>query len=49
MATYGQISVFDAAVESWSQYVEKLEHFVLANDVTVEKKKAILLTLVWGQ
>jgi hypothetical protein len=46
MATYGRISSFDSTVESWSQYVERVQLYFEANDVPAEKKKAIFLTLV---
>ena len=44
MASIGQIREFDASVEDWPTYVERLELYYLANDIKDEKKKACLLT-----
>ena len=33
MATYGKISEFKESEESWTQYVERLEQYFLANEV----------------
>ena len=44
MASIGQIGEFDASVEEWPTYVERLELYCLANEIKGEKKKACLLT-----
>ena len=44
---HGVVTAFEPAQESWSEYVERLEHYFVANDiVTVEKQRAILLHAV---
>ena len=44
MATYGKIGEFKESEESWTQYVERLEQYFLANEVEdVAKRRAILL------
>ena len=46
MATYGKIGEFKESEESWTQYVERLEQYFLANEVEdVAKRRAILLTV----
>ena len=46
MATYGQIKEFDDAKEEWSQYVERLGHYFLSNDIDdADKRKAIFLSV----
>ena len=46
MATYGKIGEFKESEESWTQYVERLEQYFLANEVEdVAKRRAILLSV----
>ena len=46
MATYGKIGEFKEWKESWTQYVERLEQYFLANEVEdVGKRRAILLSV----
>ena len=46
-ATLGRVDEFDADKEEWTQYVERLEHFFVANSITTaEKKRAILLSVI---
>ena len=46
MPTYGRISEFKESEESWTQYVERLEQFFLANEIEdVEKQRAIFLSV----
>ena len=46
MATYGNIGKFKQSEESWTQYVERLEQYFLANEVEdVAKRRAILLSV----
>ena len=46
-ALFGQIKEFDEEKEQWTQYVERLGHFFMANDVeSPERKRAILLTVM---
>ena len=44
---HGKVSAFDSSEEDWVEYVERLELYFLANDITDEvKKRAILLNAV---
>ena len=46
MATYGKIGEFKESEESWTQYVERLEQYFLANEVEdVAKRRALLLSV----
>ena len=43
----GKIGEFIPSREDWTQYVERLEHFFLANDIkAADKKRAVLLTVI---
>ena len=43
MAKHGSISEFKPQVEEWPAYVERLQHYFTANDVTNgDKKRAIV-------
>ena len=45
MAKHGSLSEFNSALEDWKTYVERLEQYFAANDVTAAgKKRAILLS-----
>ena len=45
MAMHGTLSQFDAKKEEWSAYIERMQHYFIANDVNNPgKKKAILLS-----
>jgi hypothetical protein len=48
MATYGKVSPFDEAEESWTQYTERLEQYFLANEVTDAKKQRAIFFTVCG-
>ena len=44
---HGAVAAFDPEQESWSEYVERLEHYFTANDIASDdKRRAILLTIV---
>ena len=49
-ALLGKIDHFDAEVEEWPQYVERLEHFFEANGITGEdnesKRRPVFLTVI---
>ena len=46
-ATLGRVDEFDSTKDDWLQYVERLEHFFVANGIdNAEKKRAVLLTAV---
>lgn len=45
MSLYGHISEFDPESDDWAQYIERLEHFFVANEVTdTNKMKSILIS-----
>ena len=45
----GSVESFNGCKDDWPQYVERLEHFFVANGVdTAEKKRATFLTLIGG-
>ena len=42
---YGNVGEFDQATENWTAYIERMEQYFVANDVTANnKKRAILLS-----
>ena len=46
-ATFGRIDEFEEGKEDWTQYIERLEHFFVANSATDnDKKRSILLTVM---
>ena len=46
-ATFGKVEEFDSKKEECSQYVERLQHFFVANDIVdAEKKRAVFLSVV---
>ena len=46
MATHGTIKTFNPQVDDWPTYIERLQHYFVANDVEdADKKRAILLTV----
>ena len=46
MALHGSLGPFDANLENWSAYVERLTHYFVANNVVdADKKRAILLAV----
>jgi len=48
MATYGTVGEFKESEETWTQYVERLEQFFVANDVETEAKQRAILLSVCG-
>ncbi|KAJ8351939.1 hypothetical protein SKAU_G00234150 [Synaphobranchus kaupii] len=48
MATVGSLSEFVESDGDWIEYVERLEHFFLANDIADEAKKRSILLSVCG-
>ena len=42
----GKIEEFDGAREDWQQYIERLEHFFVANGIAEEKKRAVFLSVI---
>ena len=46
MATFGRIEAYDATADHWTHYIERLEFFFVANDITTDdKKKAVMLSV----
>ena len=37
-ATFGKVEEFDSKKEEWPQYVERLQHFFVANDIVDAEK-----------
>ena len=48
MATVGSLSEYVESDGDWIKYVERLEHFFLANDIEEEEKKRSILLSVCG-
>lgn len=48
MATYGQIGEIKELEESWTLYVERLEQYLLANEVEDFAKRGAILLIVCG-
>lgn len=48
MATYGRVEPFYEDVEIWDAYVERLDQYFVANDVTENAKKRSILLSVCG-
>ena len=45
--TLGRVEDFDGNKDDWQQYVERLEHFFVANGIDgAEKKRAVFLSLI---
>ena len=46
MATFGSIGEFKEEDGTWSQYIERMEHYFLANTIAdAGKRRAILLSV----
>jgi hypothetical protein len=45
MPTHGKIDPFVPNQDSWTSYIERLEHYFVANDTAAGKKKSVLLTV----
>ena len=48
MATFGNIEAYDANSEQWSYYIERLEYFFIANNITTNDKKKAVVLIVCG-
>ena len=46
MALFGTIGEFFESKENWSQYAERFEQFLAANDIQDNKKKSIFLATI---
>uniref|UniRef100_A0AAR2J5F9 Retrotransposon gag domain-containing protein n=1 Tax=Pygocentrus nattereri TaxID=42514 RepID=A0AAR2J5F9_PYGNA len=43
---YGHMDVFDESGEQWATYIERFEHYVVANDIPESKKVSILFSVM---
>ena len=48
MATRGTLSEFNPAITSWRSYVDQLNYYFVANDITSDKKKVAILLSACG-
>ena len=48
MALYGNVGEFKESEKSWTQYVERLDQYFLANEITDEDKQRAILLSVCG-
>ena len=48
MATHGTVSQYQQSKETWTTYVERLNHYFIANDVADEGKKRSILPSACG-
>ena len=48
MPFHGRVECFDPATDDWSTYVERLEHYLIANEITTEAKRRSTLLTVAG-
>ena len=48
--TFGKLAEFEPSKNDWTEYMEQMEQFFLANDIdNADKKKAILLSACGGK
>ena len=45
-AKLGHVEPFNVQTDDWSLYIERLSQYFVANDITVDKKVAVLLTVM---
>ena len=45
--SYGNMGEFDQVVENWESYIERMEQYFVANDVTSAAKKSNFIEHVW--
>ena len=48
MATHGSLSEFNSSTTSWRLYVDQLNYYFVANDITTDKKKVAILLSACG-
>ena len=48
MATHGTVKPFNEQSDDWPTYIERLQHYFIANDVQEEAKKHSILFTVCG-
>ena len=50
MSLVGSIEAFDINHENWSEYIERIKQYFIANDIDAEnKKKGTLLTVIGSE
>ena len=50
MATHhGTLTAFDSSTTSWRSYVQQLDYYFIANEITTDKKKVAILLSACGQ
>ncbi|KAJ8046092.1 hypothetical protein HOLleu_09270 [Holothuria leucospilota] len=50
MALFGKIDTFHGDKEQWTQYIERLTHYFVVNDIKdEEKQKSILLSVIGSE
>ena len=49
MNSIGKLEEFDETRDDWTAYVERVEQYVLANDVADDKRVPVLLTVIGGK
>ena len=45
MASFGRISKFDKTKEDWTQYIERVDNYFVANNIVDEQKKKCIKVL----
>ena len=45
---FGALGPFNQGMTQWSSYAERMEEYLLANDVTEERKKVVILVSTIG-
>ena len=48
MATHGSLSEYNPSTTSWRSYVDQLNYYFVANDITADKKKVAILLSACG-
>ena len=46
MMPIGKIEAFDETNDDWNAYVERVEHYFIANEIKEEKQVAVMLSLI---
>ena len=45
--TLGRVEEFDGSRDDWQEYVERMEHFFIANGIdSAEQKRAVFLSVI---
>ena len=49
MSHYGKVNEFDEINDEWDDYIERLQQFFVANKITDEERKRVILLSGCGQ